>query len=204
MRRVLASVLLLCASALPVAAAPLSFSASLSGSAEEPANASPGTGVTVVTIDPEAHTMRVQVAFSGLQGVTTAAHIHVVGSFNDTNLLDTVGPVFTTTPTFPGFPNGVTAATYDQTFNTLAAGTYNPALLNNPAIANSVAAAEQALFAGILSGNAYLNVHSSVFPGGEIRGFLDPVPEPASVALLGIGVVALLSGRRRQPRRAAR
>jgi hypothetical protein len=44
------------------------------------------------------------------------------------------------------------------------------------------------LFAGYL----YMNVHTSVFPGGEIRGQLLMVPEPNTLALvgLGLGVVA--------------
>ena len=44
--------------------------------------------------------------------------------------------------------------------------------------------AEAALFAGIIEGRAYLNIHSSLYPGGEIRGFLQAAPtvvsEPAS------------------------
>lgn len=44
------------------------------------------------------------------------------------------------------------------------------------------------LFAGYL----YLNVHTATFPGGEIRGQLQLVPEPAAgmLMLLGIGVAA--------------
>jgi hypothetical protein len=40
------------------------------------------------------------------------------------------------------------------------------------------------LFAGYL----YMNVHTSTFPGGEIRGQLVLIPEPCSLALLGLGV----------------
>ena len=34
-------------------------------------------------------------------------------------------------------------------------------------------------------GQTYLNIHSSTFPNGEIRGFLTPVPEPATMLLVG-------------------
>jgi hypothetical protein len=37
-------------------------------------------------------------------------------------------------------------------------------------------------------GLMYMNIHDTTFPGGEIRGQLDPiVPEPANIGLIGIG-----------------
>jgi hypothetical protein len=48
------------------------------------------------------------------------------------------------------------------------------------------------------SGNLYVSIHSTVVPGGEIRGQLEPVPEPATMALLGAGSLALLAMRRRK------
>jgi hypothetical protein len=183
----------------PAAAAPIYFTGSLSGPAEEPPNGSPGTGFTTVTIDPVAHTLRVEVSFSGLLGTTTASHIHIINSLGDANTLDTVGPVATTTPTFLNFPLGVTAGTYDATFDTLTASTYRPGLLT--LVGGSLPAAEQELFNGIIQGRAYLNIHSSVFGGGEIRSFLQPVrvaPEPATLALIGMGAVAVLRRRCRR------
>lgn len=55
-------------------------------------------------------------------------------------------------------------------------------------------AAESALFAG----NLYMNIHSTAFPGGEIRGQLTVVPEPGTVALgvLGLGALVWASRRR--------
>jgi hypothetical protein len=49
------------------------------------------------------------------------------------------------------------------------------------------------LFAGTL----YMNVHTSTFPGGEIRGQLILVPEPSTAALLGVGT-ALVTWRLRR------
>ena len=55
----------------------------------------------------------------------------------------------------------------------------------------NVSAAEKLLFTGIAGGNAYLNIHSEEFPMGEIRGFLAPIPEPATLFLSGAALAAL-------------
>jgi hypothetical protein len=57
------------------------------------------------------------------------------------------------------------------------------------------------LLAGALAGTEYLNIHTQVVPGGEIRGFLTRVPEPSSLALLGAGLAALAGTAWRRPRR---
>ena len=51
----------------------------------------------------------------------------------------------------------------------------------------------------LFSGYLYMNVHTSSFPGGEIRGQLQLVPEPSTTALLvlGAGAAALTLRRRR-------
>jgi hypothetical protein len=188
MKRVCAVFLLLLAGAMPAAAAPIVFTTMLS--AEAPV-VSAGTGHATVTIDDVANTMRVEAMFSGLTGTVTVSHIHVINDLNDANTADLNGPVYTTTPTFPGFPAGATSGMYDQTFDMTMAGSYNAALLNNPAIGGSTALAQQVLFAAIIDVRAYLNIHSSFAPGGEIRGFLQPeaVPEPATLTLLGLALV---------------
>jgi hypothetical protein len=50
----------------------------------------------------------------------------------------------------------------------------------------------------MLAGRAYFNIHTSFAPGGEIRGFLAPVPEPAVLSLLGVGICAISLRRRRR------
>ena len=53
----------------------------------------------------------------------------------------------------------------------------------------------------LMSGYLYANVHTSVFPGGEIRGQFMMVPEPTSATLLGLGVVAMAGAGRSRGRR---
>jgi len=160
------------------------FDANLDGPSESPPNGSPGTGFAEVTFDTVLNTMEVNVSFSGLLGTTTASHIHAATAVPGTG---TAG-VATTTPTFTGFPLGVTSGTYDHIFDMTQTSSYNaPFLTGN---GGTPASAEAALLADIFAGEAYLNIHTTVVPGGEIRGFLEPVPEPGTCALLVLGLAA--------------
>jgi hypothetical protein len=51
--------------------------------------------------------------------------------------------------------------------------------------------AEAALIAGIQNGTTYLNIHTVNFSGGEIRGQLEPVPEPTTLVLFGSTMAGL-------------
>ena len=176
-----------------LSASVITYFANLNGPSESPTNASPGIGFALITVDNLLNTMRLQVSFSGLLGTTTASHIH---SPTPSPFTGTAG-VATTTPSFVGFPLGVTSGTFDNTLNLTLASSYNPAFVT--ANGGTPASAEAALLAGIADGKAYLNIHSSVFGGGEIRGFLIAVPEPATLGLVGLALVGLLAfGRKRR------
>lgn len=114
--------------------------------------------------------MRVQATFAGLLANVTASHIHAATVVAGTG---TAG-VSTTLPTFPGFPSGVTAGTYDQTFDMLLSSSYNPTYVSNNG--DTTASAWAALRTAISAGKSYLNIHSTLYPGGEIRGFLNLCP----------------------------
>jgi hypothetical protein len=160
------------------------FVSTLSGASENPPVVTPASGTTTVTIDQLSHTLRVQTTFTGLTSNTTAAHIHCC-----INPPANVG-VASTTPSFVGFPLGVTFGTMDETYNTLLASTYSPAFL--AANGGTPAGAEAALFSGILAGRAYLNIHTTTNPGGEIRGFLIPASFPRIIPTLTHGLLGVL------------
>ena len=188
----LGSVFALLMSASVAQALPVFFKTTLSGANEAPPNGSLGSGYANVFFDTDAHTMRVIASFQGLTTPATNAHIHCCTAVPG---VSTAG-VATTTPTFPGFPTA-TSGFYDQIFNMTLASSYNAAFLNNAINLGSTATAEQTLFNGMLAGSAYLNIHTSTVPGGEIRGFL-AVPEPVTLSLFGAGLAGAVALRRRR------
>ena len=84
----------------------------------------------------------------------------------------------------------MTSGSYDQTFDMTAASSFNATFVTNNG--GTPASAFAALRAGMDAGKAYLNIHSSFASGGEIRGFLAPIPEPESYALMLAGLGRLV------------
>lgn len=128
------------------------FNAFLSGTQEAPPNASPASGFGTALLNLAETQITVDLSFSGLLGLATAAHIHGPA------------PAGTNAPVL--FPlTGVPAAT---------SGT----------IPEQSFAITPTQVVSLKAGLFYMNVHSNVFPGGEIRGqLLAAVPEPGTLAL---------------------
>lgn len=72
-----------------------------------------------------------------------------------------------------GFPVGVTSGVYSNS--------------------HALTALQETQFLG---GLWYVNIHTTFSPGGEIRGQLNPVPGPATAALLALGGVMAMRRRR--------
>ena len=165
----------------------ISFDTTLSGLNEVPANASTGSGFA--TVDLTGNLLTVNVTFTGLAVPVLAGHIHCC-SAPGTNIGVAVG--------FSGLP-AATSGTFMQTFDLTNVLVYSPGFLNNFG-GGTAAGAQAALIAGMSGGLAYVNLHNSAFPGGEIRGQLATVPEPGSAAMLVMGLAGLLMLRRRHVR----
>lgn len=188
----LRSVLLGCFLAIvvtaPAHASLIVYRTLLDGATETPPNASAATGNSQVTFDDVLHTLLVELSWVGLMAPATAAHIHCCTA-PGTNVGVTVPLI--------GLPAAV-AAVYSRSFDLTNPATYSAAFV--AANGGTAASAEAALIAGIGAGMAYVNLHDSIYPAGEIRGFLaQAVPEPLTVALIfaGLAVICLLRSRRK-------
>jgi hypothetical protein len=176
-----AAALLAIAALLAVPAAALAaepFSAQLTGDAEVPPVTTDGSGSANVTISDDENSISFEVTFEGLSGDGTAtmAHIHVGPA-------DDVGPpiLWLSDCCAPG------------SFSSPLSGTLTEADLTP---AGGIDTWEQALQA-IRDGNTYVNVHTGMHPGGEIRGQLMAVEAPdtatAEQPLPGAGWTVLLA-----------
>ncbi len=84
-------------------------------------------------------------------------------------------------------------------------GTNAPVVLSlNPPLGSTAGSiigssdVSMAIVTALTNGLAYVNIHTSVFPGGEIRGQIEPVPEPSTLALAGFGLLTLAVLHRRR------
>lgn len=174
--------------ALPAAALQTTFVTTLTGPAENPSNASTATGSAVVVFDDVLLTMNVSTSFAGLiGGPASAAHLHCCAA-PPANVGVAVG--------FTGFP-AATSGSYNNAFNLALGTTFNAGFLTSNG--GNATTAFNTLLSGVKAGQAYVNIHNSTFAGGEIRGFLAPIPEPETYALMIVGLAAVgMAARRRR------
>jgi hypothetical protein len=137
------------------------LNAVLSGAQEVPATGSTATGTATVTVDTAKTTITVNMTTQGFVSPVTASHIHFGAAGVNGGIMFSLfaGP--------GAFPANLTKTLTSVDFLPVAgAATF----------ADAVNA--------ILSGNAYINVHTQANVGGEIRGQIGPV-SLAAVTLSG-------------------
>lgn len=142
------------------------FAAKLKPTAEVPALSSEASGSFKLTIDEANQTLWFELRYEDLEGTTTAAHIHVgqknVNGGVSVFLCGTAPGGFPAVEACPPAPATVT-------------GTITPANIIGPVPQGIEASTMDAhefdeLVRMIRRGLTYANVHSTRFPGGEIRG----------------------------------
>lgn len=129
-----------------------SFTATLSGANESPANSSGGTGTATVSVNGSSGSYTVQ--YFNLSGNPTASHIHVGAPGAAT------GAVVVPFGNLPAAGSGTFSGTF--TASDLKTNTTPPVTSLDD------------LAAQMKAGNAYVNIHTAANPGGEIRGTLKP------------------------------
>ena len=131
--------------------------ANLGGYQETPAISSTGTATFVATIDDEAQTIRYTLVLNNLEGGSTLfAHIH----FGQRSVAGGVAAFLCGGGSKPACPNVSGVVT----------GTIVPADVVGPNAQGIEPGSFGELVAAIRAGVAYANVHTTRWPGGEIRG----------------------------------
>ncbi|MDQ2986975.1 MAG: CHRD domain-containing protein [Armatimonadota bacterium] len=123
-------------------------------------------------------------------GMSTGTYDDVTNMF----MMDTVASGFTANVTAAHIHNGPAGVAGPVVFPL--SGTTGSTSYTSHDMFN-FSEAQEALF---LADNYYVNIHSVEFPGGEVRGQLNPtvVPEPATVLGLLVGTGLLLFARKRR------
>lgn len=155
----------------------VTLTANLSSANEVPANPSPASGTAIVTIDTDTRAWTMNLVFSGLTAPVTVAHLHRA-------------PIGVNGPVIVGL-DGIALSGGRPSWNLIAPGSTS---LNTGGALNAPFLFPAAELESLLLGNVYVNIHSTAFPGGEIRGNL--VPTPGAIALVGLAGLAM--GRRRR------
>jgi hypothetical protein len=150
-------VLTACGSDKPTQPSNITYVADLSGANEKPnANASTATGKWTGVLNTQTNVLTYTMTYSGLSANSTLAHIHAPGDATVATgvVLNFANYANSTTPFTPGSTSGTVAGTINFSGGTV----------------QGLTITGDSLKTDIDLGLAYVNVHTSANPGGEIRG----------------------------------
>ena len=168
MKKTLCSIVTSLALAISGQAATLLFAATLNGANERPTPVVTGaTGSAALTVDDVSGVWSLVGSYTGLTTPSSLAHIHGAADVN-----------------------GSAPPILNLVHSSAASGTISGA--SNPPTLPVYTAAQ---ITDLRNGLHYVNVHSTQNPGGEIRGQLVQIPEPASFAFGLLGVLLILRRR---------
>jgi hypothetical protein len=156
-----------------------------------------GSGTLMLEYDHDGHTLLIDAVWSGLSGTTTNAHIHCCTASPGSGTAGVALARSDVQPNIlPNFPLGITSGSYQKVIDLTSTSNYSNTFLANSG--GTAAGAEARLIANLTTQNAYFNIHTSTFGGGEIRAFVTAVPEPSTwiSMLLGLGLVGGIVRRR--------
>ena len=147
-----------------------SLRARLSGPEEVPFVSTPGRGSFSATVSRDGMSISYELAFSGLEGFVTQSHIHIA----QRRVNGGIALWLCQTARNPA-PAAVTAATPMCNVNPdategMVSGVLTAAQVIGPTGQAIPAGAFAEVLKAIRDGAAYVNVHSTVVGGGEIRG----------------------------------
>ena len=148
MQRVCAIAAVIAIAAVPVGlagAAPTKLDATMNGAAEVPRSDSSATGSARFTVSSNGRKIRYQLRARGLSGAPQAAHLHLGA---------------------PGEAGPVLISIATQQFSLPRRGTLTARQFT---AVDSVDTFRKAVRA-VRAGRTYVNIHTAMYPGGEIRG----------------------------------
>lgn len=178
------------------------FHAILTGDQETTPNNSTATGFAEFELNDAMTALSMTVTINGLDVTGTqtadpldnlsAAHIHALAPGAPINASGGVVWGFFGMPFNNTMPNDGTVTPFATGVGGVFTGVWN-------APEGNAGTTLTAQLANLFGTRLYINFHTPEFPGGEIRGAISPVPEPATLTLLGLGLLAL--GRQQLRRR---